>query len=162
MAGTVLPKGGRYEHHKYRQEAGGYGNPTDTYRFGAGFANLDLAAAVKAPVVLVADINRGGVYASVAGTLELLPAQLRELVRGFVINRFRGDIKLLQPGLALLSQITGKTVLGVLPYVHGLDLPKADGALPGCSAREEYYRRLAALLTQYIDIGFLQEILREK
>ncbi|NLN07950.1 MAG: cobyric acid synthase [Firmicutes bacterium] len=135
----------------------GYGNPTDAYRFGAGFVDLGLASTVNAPVVLVADIDRGGVFASVAGTLELLPAQERDLVRGLVINRFRGNMKFLQPGLSLLTEITGKPVLGVFPYVHTLS--KADSAFPGRTWREKYYRQLVALLTKYIDTGFLKKML---
>nr|GFD08444.1 hypothetical protein [Tanacetum cinerariifolium] len=79
------------------------------------------------PVLLVADINRGGVFAHLVGTLELLSPSEQARVKGFVINRFRGDIALLQPGLDWLEQRTGKPVVGVLPYVMDLHLEAEDG-----------------------------------
>jgi adenosylcobyric acid synthase len=77
-------------------------------------------------VVLVADIDRGGVFAHLVGTLACLSASERARIRGFVINRFRGDIGLLQPGLDWLEAQTGKPVLGVVPYLHGLTLDAED------------------------------------
>jgi adenosylcobyric acid synthase len=80
--------------------------------------------------VLVADIDRGGVFAHLTGTLACLSATEQARIRGFVINRFRGDIGLLQPGLDWLEQKTGKPVFGVVPYLHGLTLD-AEDMLPG-------------------------------
>lgn len=80
-------------------------------------------------MILVADIDRGGVFAHLVGTLALLSASERARVAGVVINRFRGDLALLQPGLAWLERETGKPVLGVLPYLHGLQLD-AEDAVP--------------------------------
>jgi adenosylcobyric acid synthase len=77
--------------------------------------------------VLIADIDRGGVFAHIAGTLALLSESERNRIRGFVINRFRGERSLLQPGLDWLERHTGKPVLGVLPYIHGLHLDAEDG-----------------------------------
>jgi adenosylcobyric acid synthase len=77
--------------------------------------------------VLIADINRGGVFAHLVGTLELLSETEQARVKGFIINRFRGDIALLQPGLDWLEQRTGKPVIGVLPYVLDLHLEAEDG-----------------------------------
>jgi adenosylcobyric acid synthase len=82
---------------------------------------------VDCPVLLVADIDRGGVFAQIVGTLELLSASERNRIRGFIINRFRGDIALLEPGLRWLEEKTGKPVLGVLPYLHDLHLEEEDG-----------------------------------
>ncbi|MHB8822405.1 MAG: cobyric acid synthase, partial [Pseudomonadaceae bacterium] len=89
-------------------------------------ANMGFAEAVDCPVILIADIDRGGVFAHLVGTLELLSASERARVRGFVINRFRGDIALLQPGLDWLEQRTGKPVLGVLPYLTDFHLEAED------------------------------------
>jgi adenosylcobyric acid synthase len=77
-------------------------------------------------VILVADIDRGGVFAHIVGTLSCLSQSERDRIVGFVINRFRGDIKLLEPGLEWLEQQTGKPVLAVLPYLHGLYLDAED------------------------------------
>jgi adenosylcobyric acid synthase len=81
-------------------------------------------------VVLVADIDRGGVFAHIVGTLSCLSESERARTIGFVINRFRGDIKLLESGLAWLEQQTGKPVLAVLPYLHGLFLDAEDAVQP--------------------------------
>ncbi|MCX9564498.1 cobyric acid synthase, partial [Vibrio cholerae] len=78
------------------------------------------------PVIIVADIDRGGVFAHLYGTLALLSESEQARVKGFVINRFRGDIGLLQSGLDWLEQKTGKPVIGVLPYLHGFDLEAED------------------------------------
>ena len=76
--------------------------------------------------MLVADIDRGGVFAHLIGTLACLSETERGRIRGFVINRFRGDLGLLQPGLDWLEAQTGKPVLGVVPYLHGLTLDAED------------------------------------
>lgn len=107
----------------------GAGSPAEINLRDRDIANMGFAEAVDCPVILVADIDRGGVFAHLVGTLELLSASERERVVGFVINRFRGDIALLEPGLDWLSARTGKPVLGVLPYLQGLQLD-AEDALP--------------------------------
>ena len=89
-------------------------------------ANMGFAEAVDCPVMLVADIDRGGVFAHLVGTLACLSESERARVAGFVINRFRGDISLLTPGLDWLTAQTGKPVFGVLPYLHGLHLDAED------------------------------------
>ena len=87
---------------------------------------MGYAEAVDCPVILVADIDRGGVFAHLVGTLALLSKSEQARVKGFVINRFRGDIKLLESGLDWLEERTGKPVLGVLPYLHDLALDAED------------------------------------
>ena len=105
----------------------GAGSPAEINLRDRDIANMGFAEAVDCPVILVADIDRGGVFAHLVGTLELLSDSERARVAGFVINRFRGDISLLQSGLDWLEQRTGKPVLGVLPYLQGLQLDAEDG-----------------------------------
>ncbi|MCT4496342.1 cobyric acid synthase [Pseudomonas sivasensis] len=105
----------------------GAGSPAEINLRANDIANMGFAEAVDCPVLLIADINRGGVFAHLVGTLELLSPTEQERVKGFVINRFRGDIALLQPGLDWLQARTGKLVVGVLPYVMDLHLEAEDG-----------------------------------
>lgn len=107
----------------------GAGSPAEINLRHNDIANMGFAEAVDCPVILVADIDRGGVFAHLVGTLELLSETERRRVVGFVINRFRGDIALLQPGLDWLEQHTGKPVLGVLPYLRGLHLEAEDAVI---------------------------------
>ncbi len=105
----------------------GAGSPAEINLRDRDIANMGFAEAVDCPVILVADIDRGGVFAHLVGTLALLSPAEQARVQGFVINRFRGDLSLLQPGLEWLEQRTGKPVIGVLPYLHGLHLEAEDG-----------------------------------
>ncbi|NNA15805.1 cobyric acid synthase [Pseudomonas lundensis] len=105
----------------------GAGSPAEINLRAGDIANMGFAEAVDCPVILIADINRGGVFAHLVGTLELLSESEQARVQGFIINRFRGDIALLQPGLDWLEQRTGKPVIGVLPYVMDLHLEAEDG-----------------------------------
>ncbi|HEY4093660.1 MAG TPA: cobyric acid synthase [Luteibacter sp.] len=107
----------------------GAGSPAEVNLRDRDIANMGYAEAVDCPVILVADIDRGGVFAHLVGTLAVLSQSERDRIVGFVINRFRGDLTLLQPGLDWLERETGKPVLGVLPYLHGLTL-EAEDALP--------------------------------
>jgi adenosylcobyric acid synthase len=118
----------------------GAGSPAEINLRERDIANMGFAEAVDCPVVLIADIDRGGVFAHLVGTLELLSASEQARVKGFVINRFRGDMGLLESGLSWLEKRTGKPVLGVLPYLHGLYLD-AEDALP----RESEAKKGAAL-----------------
>lgn len=107
----------------------GAGSPAEINLRDRDIANMGFAEAVDCPVILIADIDRGGVFAHIVGTMALLSESERARVIGFVINRFRGDIALLQPGLDWLAEETGKPVLGVLPYLHGLHI-EAEDAVP--------------------------------
>lgn len=104
----------------------GAGSPAEINLRANDIANMGFAEAVDCPVILIADIDRGGVFAHLVGTLELLSDSEQARVKGFVINRFRGDIALLQPGLDWLEQRTGKPVLGVLPYLTDFHLEAED------------------------------------
>lgn len=104
----------------------GAGSPAEVNLRARDIANMGFAEAVDCPVILVADIDRGGVFAHIIGTLACLSESERKRTIGFVINRFRGDISLLEPGVKWLEQQTGKPVLAVLPYLHGLFLDAED------------------------------------
>ena len=107
----------------------GAGSPAEINLRDRDIANMGFAEAVDSPVLLIADIDRGGVFAHLVGTLALLSVSEQARIVGFVINRFRGDQGLLDPGLAWLTEYTNKPVMGVLPYLHGLHL-EAEDALP--------------------------------
>lgn len=104
----------------------GAGSPAEINLREGDIANMGFAEAVDCPVILVADIDRGGVFAHLVGTLALLSESERNRVKGFVINRFRGDIALLQSGLDWLEDYTGKPVLGVVPYLQDFYLEAED------------------------------------
>ncbi|VVE19465.1 cobyric acid synthase [Pandoraea nosoerga] len=104
----------------------GAGSPAEVNLRARDIANMGFAEAVDAPVLLVADIDRGGVFAQLVGTLACLSHSERARIEGFVINRFRGDPSLLTSGLEWLEARTGIPVLGVLPYLHGLHLDGED------------------------------------
>ncbi|MYM98196.1 cobyric acid synthase [Duganella vulcania] len=113
----------------------GAGSPAEINLRDRDIANMGFAEKVDCPVILVADIDRGGVFAHIVGTLSCLSESERARTIGFVINRFRGDIKLLEPGLEWLEQQTGKPVLAVLPYLHGLFLDAEDAVQPVQASR---------------------------
>ena len=104
----------------------GAGSPAEINLRAGDIANMGFAEAVDCPVILIADIDKGGVFAHLVGTLALLSASEQARIQGFVINRFRGDIGLLQPGLDWLEERTGKPVLGVLPYLMDFHLEAED------------------------------------
>jgi adenosylcobyric acid synthase len=104
----------------------GAGSPAEINLRATDIANMGLARAASLPVLVVGDINPGGVFAGLFGTLALLSAEDQALVSGFVINKFRGDPALLQPGLDMLQRLTGRPTLGVLPWAEGLELDVED------------------------------------
>lgn len=114
----------------------GAGSPAEINLREGDIANMGFAEAANCPVILIADIDRGGVFAHLVGTLALLSASERARVIGFVINKFRGDIALLQPGLDWLALETGKPVLGVLPYLHNFHL-EAEDAIPHANQQKD-------------------------
>ena len=112
--------------------AEGAGSPAEINLLDHDVVNLRIAAEAGLPAVVVGDIDRGGVFAALHGTVDLLPAHYRRLVKGFVINKFRGDPALLGDGTAELQRRSGVPTLGVLPYVHDIALDAEDSlALAG-------------------------------
>ncbi|MGO8816563.1 MAG: cobyric acid synthase [Terriglobia bacterium] len=105
----------------------GAGSPAEINLRPYDIVNMATARMASAPVVIVGDINLGGVFAWLVGTLELLTVEERARVKGFIINKFRGDLSLLYNGLEMLENMTGKKVLGVLPYVKDLAVAEEDG-----------------------------------
>lgn len=117
----------------------GAGSPAEVNLKDRDIVNMRLAGWADAPVILVADIDRGGVFASIVGTMEILEPHERDRIKGFVINKFRGDVSLLTPGLDWLEARTGKPVLGVIPYLPRLGLEDEDSA--SLDAKREQARR---------------------
>ena len=104
----------------------GAGSPAEINLRANDIANMGFAEKADCPVIIIADIDKGGVFAHLVGTLDLLSETEQQRVSGFVINKFRGDIALLQPGLDWLEARTGKPVIGVIPYLPGLHLDAED------------------------------------
>jgi adenosylcobyric acid synthase len=105
----------------------GAGSPAEINLAQYDIVNMRIARHADAPVVIVGDIDRGGVFAALYGTVALLQPEERSLVRGFIINKFRGDPSLLTPGFGMLLDRTGVPTLGVLPYLDLSRLPEEDG-----------------------------------
>ncbi len=104
----------------------GAGSPAEINLRATDIANMGLARAADLPVLVVGDINPGGVFAALFGTVALLSPEDQALVAGFVVNKFRGDVALLQPGLDMLQRLTGRPTYGVLPWTDGLELDVED------------------------------------
>lgn len=105
----------------------GAGSPAEINLRENDIANMGTAEAVGSPVLIVGDIDRGGIFASLVGTMELLSPSERKLVKGFIINRFRGDVSLLDSGLDFLREKTGVSTLAVIPFIDGLGIHDEDG-----------------------------------
>ena len=108
----------------------GAGSPSEINLNRYDIANMKLAEKTKSPVVLVTDIERGGSFASIVGTMDLLERKYKKMVKGFVFNKFRGDLEILKPGFRKLKEITGKPVLGTIPLSDFL-IPEEDSIRSG-------------------------------
>jgi len=103
----------------------GAGSPAEINLKGADIVNMGMAKFAKAPVLLVGDIDRGGVFASLYGTVKLLEPDEQDMIRGLVINKFRGDVEILRPGLSMIEELAGKPVIGVVPMLN-VDIDDED------------------------------------
>jgi adenosylcobyric acid synthase len=112
----------------------GAGSPSEINIAKYDIANMLLAKKVGAPVIIVADIERGGCFASIVGTMQLLKPAHRSLVKGFLINKFRGDITLLAPAVKAVQKMTKKKVLGIIPRIE-FSLPEEDSLVGGIAEK---------------------------
>lgn len=146
----------------------GAGSPVEINLKTEDFVNMGMAKIANAPVILVGDIDKGGVFASLAGTMLLLDEEERKKVKGVIINKFRGSYKLLEPGLRMLEDIIKVPVLGVVPYIQH-NLPEED-SLGGRSSHllveniddEEQLDMIADTVRNSLNMDKIYEIMEEQ
>ena len=152
----------------------GAGSPAEINLQENDIVNMGLAKLTGSPVLLVGDIDCGGVFAQIIGTLMLLSEDERARIKGTVINKFRGDREILQPGLTMLEEKSGKPVVGVLPYLP-VDIEEEDSLSRGSpkerkntvqadtpAYRDRQYNIVAAALRQQVDLPFIYRVLEGK
>ncbi len=138
----------------------GAGGAAELNLYDRDIANTQLALALKIPLILVADIERGGVFAQVYGTIQLLPDDIRPLVKGIIINKFRGDPAIFAPGVEMIEELCGVPVLGVVPY-FSLPLPSEDSLSIGDKITRGSGVRIAVIrlpkISNFTDFELLEQ-----
>jgi adenosylcobyric acid synthase len=138
----------------------GAGGAAELNLYDRDIANTLLAKSLKIPMVLVADIERGGVFAQVYGTISLLPPDIRPLIRGVIINKFRGDPTIFAPGVKKIEELCGVPVLGVVPYFT-LPLPSEDSLSIGDKEKRDAEIRIAVIrlpkISNFTDFELLEQ-----
>ena len=147
----------------------GAGSPAEINLNDMEIVNMRVAREADVPVILAADVDRGGSLASVVGTLELLGAD-RERVKGLIFNKFRGDIKLFEPAVRWTEDYTGVKVIGVMPWLDGAGIPAEDSLSLGKTGatssnitlpeREKAYDKIAASIKEHLDVDAIMKLLR--
>lgn len=127
----------------------GAGSPAEINLRENDLVNMGLAELIDSPVILVGDIDRGGVFASVYGTIMLMTEQERERIKGFMINKFRGDVEILKPGIKMLEELVKKPCLGVIPYMK-LNIDDEDSVTDRFASKSTGDINIAVIRTPYI------------
>src|SRR5512137_1313705 len=138
----------------------GAGGAAEMNLYDRDIANTQLATALRIPIILVADIERGGVFAQIYGTLFLLPEDIRPLVKGIIINKFRGDPSIFEPGVKKIEELCGVPVLGVVPF-FSLPLPSEDSLSLGDKQKGGEGVRIAVIrlprISNFTDFELLEQ-----
>ena len=138
----------------------GAGGAAEVNLYDRDIANTQLAKALRIPIILVADIERGGVFAQIYGTIELLPEDIRPLVKGIIINKFRGDPSIFEPGVKKIEELTGVPVLGIVPYFN-IPLPSEDSLSIGDKKTKNAAVRIAVIrlpkISNFTDFELLEQ-----
>ena len=145
----------------------GAGSPAEINLQKYDIANMMMAQKTKSPVILVSDIEKGGFFASIVGTMSLLTKTQQNLVKGYIVNKFRGDKSLLQPGFRKLKQITSKSVFGVIPTID-LELPNEDSLdnkihlfrKQNQKLVDLQINKLASIVQKNIDISSIERLIK--
>ncbi len=144
----------------------GAGSPAEINLQKYDIANMRIANIMKSPTLLVADIDRGGSFASIVGTMHLVQKKHRDLVKGYIFNKFRGDKKILEPGFTRMQKLTGMPVLGLVPYVK-TNLPQEDSldgysgtTLKNKDALEKNIENITKIVRKNVNIAAIERMLK--